>query len=86
MDKEVVMQKKFMEMLLDEYMEAQGYKDSAEIQEAEAKIKTRLKAIDPHGVGVHSVWDDCMMDYFNAIMDQGFSWGFKCAMALLGAA
>lgn len=83
---DTVIQKKFMEMLLDEYMEAQGYKDSAEIQEAEAKIKTRLKDIDPHGVGVHSVWDDCMMDYFNAIMDQGFSWGFKCAMALMGAA
>lgn len=86
MNRETAIQKRFMEVLLYEYMDAYGDKDSAEIQEAEAKIKARLKDIDPHGVGVHSVWDDCIMDYFNAIMDQGFSWGFKCAMALLGAA
>ncbi len=86
MNRETAMQKRFMEVLLYEYMDAQGHEDSAEIKAAEAEIKNRLKAIDPHGVGVHSVWDDCMVEYFNAIIDQGFSWGFKCAMALMRAA
>ena len=76
----------FFAALIDEYMEKNNISDSEPIKEAEEEIKTRLSAIDPKGLGVNSVYDDCIARYYNAVIDQGFSWGFKCAMALLGAA
>lgn len=44
MNRETAMQKRFMEVLLYEYMDAQGGEESAEVRKVETEIKKR------HGV------------------------------------
>lgn len=78
------MQNRLMQILLDEYMETENPGDSADIQAAERDMKARLMEIDPFGIGVNSFYDDFIPRYYNAIIDQGFAWGFMCALALTG--
>ena len=78
------MENVFFAALIDEYMEKNNISDSEPIKEAEEEIKTRLSAIDPKGLGVDSVYDDCIARYYNAVIDQGFMWGFTCAVQMMG--